>query len=70
MEEAAGTPIEVLRVDGGAVKNQFLMQFQSDVLQLQVELAKLNESTALGAAYLAGWRQASGQTKRLYLHYG
>lgn len=54
MEEAAGTPIEVLRVDGGAVKNQFLMQFQSDVLQLQVELAKLNESTALGAAYLAG----------------
>lgn len=54
MEEAAGTPIEVLRVDGGAVKNEFLMQFQSDVLQLQVELAKLNESTALGAAYLAG----------------
>lgn len=54
MEEAAGTPIEVLRVDGGAVSNAFLMQFQSDMLQLQVELAKLNESTALGAAYLAG----------------
>ncbi|MEK5333820.1 glycerol kinase GlpK [Lysinibacillus sp. FSL W8-0992] len=54
MEEAAGTPIEVLRVDGGAVSNGFLMQFQSDILQLEVELAKLNESTALGAAYLAG----------------
>ncbi|MFJ7696597.1 glycerol kinase GlpK [Lysinibacillus fusiformis] len=54
MEEAAGAPIEVLRVDGGAVKNELLMQFQSDVLQLHVELAKLNESTALGAAYLAG----------------
>lgn len=54
MEEAAGTPIEVLRVDGGAVSNSLLMQFQSDILQLEVELAKLNESTALGAAYLAG----------------
>ncbi|MCR8851692.1 glycerol kinase GlpK [Lysinibacillus fusiformis] len=54
MEEAAEAPIEVLRVDGGAVKNELLMQFQSDVLQLHVELAKLNESTALGAAYLAG----------------
>lgn len=54
MEEAAGTPIHVLRVDGGAVANSLLMQFQSDMLQLEVELAKLNESTALGAAYLAG----------------
>lgn len=54
MEEAAVTPIEVLRVDGGAVSNGLLMQFQSDILQLKVELAKLNESTALGAAYLAG----------------
>ncbi len=54
MKEAASMPIEVLRVDGGAVSNGFLMQFQSDILQLEVELAKLNESTALGAAYLAG----------------
>ena len=46
--------IDTLRVDGGAVNNNFLMQFQSDILQLDVELAKLNESTALGAAYLAG----------------
>lgn len=54
MEEAVGSPIHVLRVDGGAVANSLLMQFQSDILQLEVELAKLNESTALGAAYLAG----------------
>ncbi len=54
MEEDAKLKIEVLRVDGGAVNNEFLMQFQSDLLNLDVELAKLNESTALGAAYLAG----------------
>lgn len=46
--------VEVLRVDGGAVSNEFLMQFQSDLLNLPVELAKLNETTALGAAFLAG----------------
>ncbi len=63
MEEAAGTPIEVLRVDGGAVNNSLLMQFQSDILQLKVELAKLNESTALGAAYLAGLATNFWQSK-------
>lgn len=54
MEQDAEMKVETLRVDGGAVNNEFLMQFQSDLLQLEVELAKLNESTALGAAYLAG----------------
>lgn len=54
MEENSGVDVEVLRVDGGAVSNEFLMQFQSDMLNIQVELAKLNETTALGAAYLAG----------------
>lgn len=54
MEQDADMKVETLRVDGGAVNNEFLMQFQSDLLQLDVELAKLNESTALGAAYLAG----------------
>ena len=43
-----------MRADGGAVSNAFLMQFQSDILQKNVELARLNETTALGAAYLAG----------------
>ena len=50
----SGVSVEVLRVDGGAVSNEFLMQFQSDLLHLPVELAKLNETTALGAAFLAG----------------
>lgn len=54
MEEAAEVTIDSLRVDGGAVENNFLMQFQSDMLQANVEKTRLNETTALGAAYLAG----------------
>ncbi|WP_075617599.1 glycerol kinase GlpK [Paenisporosarcina indica] len=54
MEKDANMRVAALRVDGGAVHNEFLMQFQSDLLELEIELAKLNESTALGAAYLAG----------------
>ena len=54
MVEDSGVHVEVLRVDGGAVSNEFLMQFQSDMLHLPIELAKLNETTALGAAFLAG----------------
>lgn len=54
MEQDSGIDIKVLRADGGAVANAFLMQFQSDVLQKDVELARLNETTALGAAFLAG----------------
>ncbi|QHJ71062.1 glycerol kinase GlpK [Planococcus halotolerans] len=54
MEQDSGIDIQLLRADGGAVSNGFLMQFQSDILQKDVELARLNETTALGAAYLAG----------------
>lgn len=54
MEKESKKKIEVLRVDGGAVSNEFLMQFQSDLLQISVERSKYIESTALGAAYLAG----------------
>ncbi|WP_019413758.1 glycerol kinase GlpK [Paenisporosarcina sp. TG20] len=54
MERDADIKVETLRVDGGAVNNEFLMQFQSDLLELDVELAELNESTALGTAFLAG----------------
>ena len=43
-----------LRVDGGAVENTFLMQFQSDILGIPVEVPEVTEMTALGAAYLAG----------------
>lgn len=43
-----------LRVDGGAAKNDFLMQFQSDILQTTTDRSQINETTALGVAYLAG----------------
>jgi len=52
--EAAGTPLAELRVDGGASANRWLMQFQADVLGAPVLVAHTPETTALGAAYLAG----------------
>lgn len=54
MERDAGLALTCLRVDGGAVRNDFLMQFQSDLLNTAVERPVVNETTALGAAYLAG----------------
>ncbi|MED4203411.1 glycerol kinase GlpK [Neobacillus mesonae] len=54
MEADAGIQLKTLRVDGGAVKNNFLMKFQSDILNVPVERPVVNETTALGAAYLAG----------------
>ena len=54
MEADSKIRLKSLRVDGGAVKNNFLMQFQSDLLQVPVERPVVNETTALGAAYLAG----------------
>ncbi|MBO1004082.1 glycerol kinase GlpK [Pseudogracilibacillus auburnensis] len=50
----SGIDLKSLRVDGGAVKNNFLMQFQSDMLGVPVERPVVQETTALGAAYLAG----------------
>jgi glycerol kinase len=54
MEADSGIPIRELRVDGGATANDLLMQFQSDILNVQVIRPKITETTALGAAYLAG----------------
>ena len=54
MEADAGISIAELRVDGGATVNNQLMQFQSDVLQTKVIRPRITETTALGAAYLAG----------------
>lgn len=54
MESDSGIALKALRVDGGAVENNFLMQFQSDLLNVPVERPTINETTALGAAYLAG----------------
>lgn len=76
MEEDTKLPIKSFKVDGGATVNQFLMQFQSDILNLRVEQPKILETTALGAAYLAGlavgfWKstediKASWQLKKAY----
>ena len=60
----AGTSLERLRVDGGVVANDFLMQFQADILNIEVERPERIETTGLGAAYLAGlssgvWRDVA-----------
>lgn len=54
MERDAGIPLANLKVDGGASRNNILMQFQSDILGCEVLRPKITETTALGAAYLAG----------------
>ncbi|MEW9670276.1 glycerol kinase GlpK [Ammoniphilus sp. 3BR4] len=54
MEADSGIQLKKLAVDGGAVQNNFLMQFQADILGTSVERPRVNETTALGAAYLAG----------------
>ncbi len=54
MEADTQIKLHDLRVDGGAVDNNFLMQFQADILDVPVERTTVHESTALGAAYLAG----------------
>jgi glycerol kinase len=53
-EAASGERLELLRADGGAVVNRWLMQFQADVLGVPVSVPEIAETTALGAAYLAG----------------
>ena len=54
MEADAGISIKELRVDGGATVNDLLMQFQSNILNTNVVRPVITETTALGAAYLAG----------------
>jgi len=54
MEQDTNAPLKVLRVDGGATANNFLCQFQADILQLDVSRPKVIETTAMGAAFLAG----------------
>ena len=63
MERDSGVTMQALRVDGGMVLNELLMQFQADILDVPVERPKVIETTALGAAYAAGlavgyWRDA------------
>lgn len=72
MAKDSGIELEMLKVDGGAVKNDLLMQFQSDILGVAVERPTLSETTALGAAYLAGlavgfWNDCGELTKRYHI---
>jgi glycerol kinase len=64
MQKDAKLPIKSFKVDGGAIVNNFLMQFQSDILNIDVYRPKITETTALGAAYLAGL--AVGMWKSLH----
>lgn len=77
MEREMGMPCKTLRADGGMTANRFLMQFQSDILQIPVSTGTEAEVTALGAAYMAGltcgiWRDAAelagfvAEAKRFY----
>src|SRR6185369_18950 len=64
MQEDAGLTLASLKVDGGACSNNILMQFQADILNTEVERPEIIESTALGAACLAGiqvglWKKES-----------
>ena len=54
MQNDAGSKIQELRVDGGAAQNNLLMQFQADIMQTPVVRPQITETTAMGAAYLAG----------------
>jgi len=54
MARESGAPLRALRVDGGAAANNFLCQFQADVLQVEVLRPAVTETTAMGAAFLAG----------------
>ena len=63
MHSETDTPLGALRVDGGAAVNDLLMQFQADVLGVPVVRPRVTETTALGAAYLAGLASASGRAR-------
>lgn len=64
MKQESRLELDTLRVDGGAVQNNFLMQFQSDILNAKVERTVNQESTALGAAFLAGLAVGIWKDKR------
>ena len=69
MIEDSNIELKVLKVDGGAVKNNFIMQFQADILGCEVLRPKVVETTVLGAAYLAGLAVGFWQTKKEILNH-
>lgn len=74
MEEDSGIKLRSLRVDGGAVANNFLMQFQADILGVPVERPAITETTAMGAAFMAGlavgfWQDKKEISSKWKMHY-
>jgi glycerol kinase len=68
-EAVGGAALTELKADGGAVANRWLMQFQADVLGVPVVVPEIAETTALGAAYLAGiatGRWSAGQVAEMW----
>ena len=63
MRADSGVELKELRVDGGATRNDLLLQFQADVLQIPIVRSRITETTALGAAYLAGLAVGFWKTK-------
>jgi glycerol kinase len=66
MEDDSGKPIRILKVDGGACANNYLMQFQSDLLNIPVDRPTMIETTALGAALLAGLKSGMWTKKDIH----
>jgi glycerol kinase len=69
MSADSGIALQALRVDGGMVRNDFLMQFQADMLGVPVQRPAITETTALGAAYLAGLAAKFWQAEELLQHW-
>lgn len=66
MAEDSGIPVEELRVDGGPTKNSYLMQFQSDILNIPVQVPDAEELSAMGPAYAAGIAMGFYEEERLF----
>jgi glycerol kinase len=66
MEEDSGSKIKEIKVDGGVIQNDFLMQFQSDLLGIPVKRARTAEMTALGVAHLAGLKTGFWNSKEAF----
>lgn len=65
-----GLALETLRADGGVTKNAYLMQFQADMAETSVEVSKLAELSAAGAAFAAGRGAGLWTTNVIHEHYG
>jgi glycerol kinase len=70
MEKDSGVTLKALKVDGGMVYNELLMQFQADILGVPVVRPLVTETTALGAAYAPAWPSASGMTWKICVRTG